>query len=295
LGAYLKLEAQIIVVDNGSSDDTGAIARQYPCTVIRQDKKLFPSKARNIGVANSSGAVLVFLDADVEITQRWADELEAQLPSLQGNPAQITGDQYHISQSPTWLEKNWFEPIRSGTARYINGGNLITTRQTYDLLGGFDEQLETGEDVDFCMRGIRAGIPIAFNRNFVAHHEGYPKTVARFLKRERWHGTGDFLSAGRLLNSKVALATLAFLAVHLIFVAAAVSAITTARGAYLPCAAAALIVLLCLASVVQKFPRAGLRARIRALPIVYLYYWGRSLSALDALGGLLRVPASRSR
>ena len=294
LGRYLRVNAEIIVVENGSSDDTAAVAQHYSCTVLRTGKKLFPSKARNLGVAQSSGTVLVFLDADVEITDGWGVELLAQLSSLQNMPAQITGYRCHISQSPSWLEKNWFEPIRSGPARYVNGSNLITSRQTYELLGGFDEQLETGEDVDFCLRATRAGIPIFFNPNFVANHEGYPKTVGCFVRRERWHGKSDFLTARRLLNSKVALASIAFLTMNLIVVAAALTAIATSYGAYVAWSAAALLVLLCLSSVLQKFQTGDIRTIIKALPVAYLYYWGRSLSALDALREMLKVLTTRA-
>jgi GT2 family glycosyltransferase len=295
LGQHLGVSAEIIVVDNGSSDATSAIAQQYPCTVIRRANKLFPSKARNLGAAHSNGSVLVFLDADVEITQRWGVELLAQLASLQSGPAQITGDQYHVSRFPSWLEKNWFQPIRSGHVRYINGGNLITSRETYERLGGFDEQLETGEDVDFCVRAKRLGVAIVLNRNFVAHHEGYPKTIGRFLQRERWHGTSDFLSARRLLNSKVALATLVFFALNLAVLTTAVAALFASCNAYLTLVAGALVVLLCLLSVLQKFRTSDIQTVIKALPIVYVYYWGRSLSMFDALSGMLKVFTVRTR
>ena len=290
LGQHLRVSAEIIVVDNGSSDETSAIAQQYPCTVIRRAAKLFPSKARNLGVVQSSGSVLVFLDADVEITERWGVELLAQLASLQVDPAQITGDQYHISRSPSWLEKNWFQPIRSGHVRYINGGNLITSRETYERLGGFDEQLETGEDVDFCMRARRLGVAIVLNRNFVVHHEGYPKTIGRFIQRERWHGTSDFLALRRLLNSKVALATLVFLALNLAVLMSVVAALIAVRDIYVSLAASVLVVLLCLSSVVQKFHTYDFQVIIKALPIAYVYYWGRSLSIFDALSRAWVLP-----
>lgn len=239
--------------------------------------------------------MLVFLDADVEVTERWGVELLAQLVSLQTDPAQITGDQYHISRSPSWLEKNWFQPIRSGHVRYINGGNLITSRVTFERLGGFDEQLETGEDVDFCMRARGLGVAIVLNRNFVAHHEGYPKTIGRFLQRERWHGTSDFLSARRLLNSKVALATLVFLALNLVVLTSAVAALIALRDAYVSLVAGVLVVLLCLLSVVQKFRTSDIQTIIKALPMAYVYYWGRSLSMFDALGGTVKVFTVRIR
>ena len=59
-------------------------------------------------------------------------------------------------------------------------------------------------------------------------------------------------------------------------------------NAYVSLVAGALVVLLCLLSVVQKFHTSDIQTIIKALPMAYVYYWGRSLSMFDALGGTVK-------
>ena len=158
LREHLEVDVEIVVVDCGSTDNTADVARRYPCKLIRNDKKQTPSTTRNIGVEAASGQILVFLDADVVVTACWGARL-TELARSSGVQAGrfVTGDQYHISKEPAWIERFWFEPLRKVPKDYINGGNLITTRLLFDEVGGFDTRLETGEDVDFCHRAVAMG------------------------------------------------------------------------------------------------------------------------------------------
>lgn len=57
----------VIVVDDGSSDDTAAIAKEYPCTLIRNEKNKGTSYSRNAGADKAQGDILVFVDSDILI------------------------------------------------------------------------------------------------------------------------------------------------------------------------------------------------------------------------------------
>ena len=101
----LDREIEIVVVDNGSSDDTVLLAEKYECNILRVPTKVSPSTARNIGVKASSGDYLVFLDADVIITPQWARCFEQMLAGKLKLPSRfLTGSAYHMSRNPGWLE-----------------------------------------------------------------------------------------------------------------------------------------------------------------------------------------------
>jgi len=274
---------ETVVVDNGSSDDTSAIAREHGCVVTKLDRRAFPSVARNAGVKACSGEILVFLDADVVLTAEWGVTLTAMVESMRARPMVVTGDQYHISQRPSWLERVWFDSLRAKTPTYIDGGNLITTRAVFDKIGGFSEHLETSEDVDFCMRAISHGAELRVNQGFKVFHEGYPKTASGFVRRERWHGRSDFRTVNSLVRSKVAVATSVFLMLHVLLALSLISALLFGQGFQAVAAFSILIFLLCLASCLQKFHRNSVSRVFANLPVMYLYYVGRSRSALDAL------------
>jgi GT2 family glycosyltransferase len=280
---FVPGDVETVVVDNGSSDDTSSIARDHGCLVTKLDRRAFPSVARNAGVRASSGEVLVFLDADVEVTAEWGMTLTAMIDSLRAHPMVVTGDQYHISQRPGWLERVWFDSLRAKTPTYIDGGNLITTRQLFDKIGGFAEHLETSEDVDFCTRAVSHGAQLQVNPGFKVFHEGYPKTATGFVRRERWHGRSDFRNVHSLVHSKVAVAAVVFLLLHVSLALSLVGGMLFERGYRAAVAFLISIVLLCLASCLQKFRRNSLSRMLANLPVMYLYYVGRSRSALDAL------------
>jgi glycosyltransferase involved in cell wall biosynthesis len=276
-------DIEIVVVDNGSADDTAAIAQAHGCLVTSLEQRVFPSVARNVGVGRSSGEVLVFLDADVELTREWGATFVATLGSLCASPLVVTGDQYHVSQHPGWLERVWFDSLRAKAPTYIDGGNLITTRTVFDRIGGFAEPLETSEDVDFCRRAVAQGAELRIDQGFKAYHEGYPKSVAGFVRRERWHGRSDFRNMQSALRSKVAVAATVFLLLHASLILSLVSGVLSGQGYRTAAVSFVLIVVLCLASCLQKFHRKSLFRALATLPIMYLYYVGRSGSALDAL------------
>jgi hypothetical protein len=274
---------ETVVVDNGSSDDTAAIAQSHGCKVTKLERRAFPSVARNAGVKSASGEILIFLDADVELTAEWGATLSATIESLRAQPMVVTGDQYHISKRPSWLERVWFDSLRARTPTYIDGGNLITTRAVFDRIGGFAEKLETSEDVDFCARAVAQGAELRVNQGFRVFHEGYPKTASGFVRRERWHGRSDFRTMGSVVRSKVAVAAVAFLLLHAAFAVTLVSAVLLGKGYQAAVGFLGLIVLLCLASCLQKFRLNSLSRTFANLPVMYLYYVGRSRAALDAL------------
>lgn len=270
-------DIEVIVVDNGSVDKTSTVAENYACKVISLPQKVYPSKARNVGVEAASGEYLVFLDADIEVSIEWGHQLKCLLAGQLLLPELfVTGAPYCISQSPSWLEKFWFGPLSKKTKSYINGGNIITTREAFDALGGFDLELETGEDVDFCLRASNSGIEVVIDDAWKVFHEGFPKTVKRFVGRERWHGKGDFIGLRNILSSKIALATCVYITLHVLLL---VSLIGEGETFYaLGWGALFLISLLCVARAVKDIGVLSLKSLFVCTFISYLYFFGRAQS-----------------
>jgi len=150
----------------------------------------------------ASHELLVFIDADVVITHRWTQTLLQHYDRYLEQPLFIAGHQYIVRQNGTWIEKHWFGNIQD---KLLNGGNIITTSQAFAVIGGFDGTLKTGEDYDFCSRALAAECSYLDDKGYEAIHLGFPRTLAHFIKREYWHGEGDFKSLSLFAKSPVAI------------------------------------------------------------------------------------------
>ncbi len=287
LEKHLSVKPQVIVVANGCTDNTVDVARQFACEIVEIEQKQNPSTARNSGVKKATGDVLVFLDADVEITESWAQAFTELLESCNPEELFITGDQYHISKQPSWIEHSWFEPLRALPKSYINGGNIIVSASAYKALNGFDEELETGEDVDFCLRAKRQGANYSVDPRLVTLHEGFPKDTKNFLRRERWHGKGDYKDLSTFLRSKTALVTAAFFVLHLLLFGSLLAFFIGIGGENTQRVfIVSLLSVFCLIvlTTVMRFKSLTIISKPLVMVIQYLYFIGRMRSMIDALG-----------
>jgi glycosyltransferase involved in cell wall biosynthesis len=155
-----SLEVEVVVVDDGSTDETAAVAASLGVTLIA-GPRTGPSAARNAGLRASSGELVTFLDDDdVLVTDRWVELVE----SLRDHPAWaaacgrvvLTSEELQPT-SPPYPER----ALRTGALfeaflSYIpQVGTLVVRRAVLDDVGGFDESLQGGEDWDWALRLAR--------------------------------------------------------------------------------------------------------------------------------------------
>lgn len=278
----LNKNLEIIVVDNGSTDQTAEIASQHGVEVID-----FPSgtiaAVRNRGVKASTCDILVFIDADIRVAADWHEKLTAVIHKLHESPLMVTGSRYQSTEKNNCLHKYWFSQLTGYSAPYINSGHLITTRQLFDKIQGFSENLETAEDYDFCMKATDAGAVIYNDPELVAMHDGYPESIVGFIQRERWHGRQDVESWQLFLDSKIAwLASL-----NLVLLLMAV--VATLAGAFLALPAYIIVMYgVSFLLTIYKFGLKKINFMLVMPALFYLYLCGRSLALIDRLTGRKR-------
>lgn len=282
-----ELVSEIIVIDNGSTDDTASIARAAGARVISLPR-LTISRARNEGVQFARSEIIAFLDADVLVTNEWADAISQVMEELISNKFTITGYRYGVDDSPSWIEKVWFLPLPNVQSKYLNGGNLITTKSLHNAIGGFDESLETGEDFDYCTRATAAGARIIHQPELGTIHLGYPKTAWHFIKREFWHGKGDFSSVSSFARSKVAIVSTLYLVLHLLLPLVLTN---PANGYPVPMLLTMAVVVIAL-PLVSTLVRFGAKQSpfvlVRQYFLFYLYYLSRGAVIFSVLYKLFR-------
>lgn len=143
---------EIILVDDGSTDNTAAVAAGYKSVInYVYQPNAGPSAARNHGIRVAQGTMIAFLDVD----DLWSEnKLKIQTAYLQGNPSTeiVQGliQRVRLIKSGPSNESR-FEPT-SDAYNYINIGSALFRRSVFDKVGLFDEALRDNEDTDWFMR-----------------------------------------------------------------------------------------------------------------------------------------------
>jgi len=173
-------DLELLVVDDGATDGTAAIAEAYaardPRVRVLTQANRGLSAARNHGLRIATGPVIAILDSD----DMWeASYLEAQVRILDAHPEVdiVTGNAWllggRLSGSPAraWPDQRP-APTLAGmiadeTAVFIMS---IFRRRVYDSIGAFDETLRTNEDYDFWLRAACHGFVFSRNDTPLGHY-----------------------------------------------------------------------------------------------------------------------------
>jgi glycosyltransferase involved in cell wall biosynthesis len=194
----------VLLVDNGSTDGSQELARQWGVKV-HEKEGCNVSELRNFGAGQLTGDYLAFLDADIEISAEWAKRMAEFVCTTPPDALIVTGAPCERPARASWVERHWFNGKGFSEQAYVNSGNLISTRTLFRKIGGFNSALTTGEDWDFCYRAKKSGGRLQIDRRFKVFHHGFPKTIRSFYARETWHGRGDAQNLESFMRSKPAL------------------------------------------------------------------------------------------
>jgi GT2 family glycosyltransferase len=180
-------DLEVVVVDDGSTDATGAIAGSFPepVRVVRQENAGV-AEARNRGIAEASGELIAFCDADDVLLP---EHLEALVEIYDREGGIATSNCYWLFPGGLDASRQRYKggfPSGERQRLAILEQNFVSTmslfpRALVDELGPFDVGLRLAEDWDFWLRAIFAGHRVALQR--------------RPLALYRWGSTG--LSADR--------------------------------------------------------------------------------------------------
>jgi glycosyltransferase involved in cell wall biosynthesis len=180
LAALSRQEApfswELLVCDNGSNDGTRALAEGWRdrmpwLRVIDASERRGPSAARNIGADSARGARLAFCDADDVVADGWLAHL---IRALDHAEVVVGAGESALLNDPRRASVSWDAGAlitKPYWSRHPAGAssNMAVDAALFRDLGGFDETLRTGEDVDLCWRIQLGGGRLAVADDAIVH------------------------------------------------------------------------------------------------------------------------------
>ena len=142
---------EVIVADNGSTDNTAAIAAGRSCRVATVSKRMIGA-ARNGGAALATAPIICFVDADMQIHPETFNAIEKALadPKMIGGATGVTMERWSLGIAYAYAS---MVPLAWLTG--MDTGVVFCRRTDFDTVNGYDETRHFAEDVDFLLRLIR--------------------------------------------------------------------------------------------------------------------------------------------
>lgn len=184
---------EIIAVDNGSTDGTYDFLQKLPVRII-QEKKRGPASARNAGVREAKGEIIIFLDADMRASHGrliWEHLCTLdKYPDVGISGGAITHDPEQKSllafAENATAQFNWHDRLPARELKFQSGPNLAFRRKLFDEMGPWNETLFYLEDFEWSQRVIEAGYKIYFNPAAGAYINGRESLTAILYKFYTW-------------------------------------------------------------------------------------------------------------
>ena len=185
LASQRPAPVEVIVVDDGSSDATAAVATERGARVLSTGGGRFAGGARNLGWDAAQGEAVVFLDADVVPAAGWAEGIARALAEF---PGALVGCARTFEADTPW---GWVCHLQVETPYLPRGGPRETSfLSAFCLLVPRAARLRWdesygGEDALFCADALAAGLRLVFDPRFSAAHEHERRTFDDLRRQQR--------------------------------------------------------------------------------------------------------------
>lgn len=205
-----KNRFEIIIVDNNSTDDTEAVAKEFAknnnSIVYLQEKNIGYSAPRNCGWNHALGNIIAYIDDDEIAAPDWLESIEKAFQTEE--KPDIVGGIYLIKYDVT--PPDWFIESMGGTNKnrqkgilnqrkdcYLAGGNIAFRKEVLEKLNGFSNDfnmkngfLMTGEDTDICQRAKNAGFQLYYDPDIKIYHRMNQNNYDIGIRRQKAEKTG---------------------------------------------------------------------------------------------------------
>ena len=189
---------EIIVVDNGSNDNTVALVGSYEGISLLEEKRPGAGMARNKGSKNARGSILAFIDADCRAERDWIKEAWRIMENREAIHG-LLGVAYGVNQNlwAVFFQRRYDDFIKEihdddGRLLKIDTKNFFIRREVFQNAGGFDTAIGNSEDVDLGIRLHLAGYRIEYKTSVAISHWN-PTSLSSRLRVRREQTFFDYI------------------------------------------------------------------------------------------------------
>lgn len=176
---------EIIIVDDGSTDNSLKYPKQFNNITVLEQKHQGPGAARNLGAKNAKGQILIFVDADMTFDKDYLKHLIN--PIVQGKTFG-TEEELQLAKNAKYniWSKCQGELVTNPNKKQRKIFRAIL-KTKFQELGGFDPKYGHADDQTFF---IKHGITSTIAKNAICYHDN-PSTLSEVFKQSRWIGSSN--------------------------------------------------------------------------------------------------------
>ncbi len=189
---------EVILVDDGSTDSTQEIMKDFPKVKNIRQKNMGLSVARNVGMQAAAGEVVAYTDSDCMADKDWLYYL---VGTLQQENFIAVGGPNISPPAQSWAQAcvaaSPGQPshvlVDDSEAEHVPGCNMAFYKWALESIGGFDPVYrKAGDDVDVCWRLMQEGHRIGFSPSAVVwHHRRF--SINAYFKQQEGYGEAEAL------------------------------------------------------------------------------------------------------
>jgi len=188
-----RTDYEVIVVDDGSADDTPKIVKNYPVKIISQ-KNQGPAAARNKGAAQAIGDILIFTDSDCELDSDFVEKIIApiekntEVVGVQGS-YKTKQTQFISRFGQVEIETRYKKMARKKYTDFIGTYAAAYKKDIFHKYGEFDTgfPLASGEDTEFSYKLHKNGHKMVFEPLAFVYHR-HPSKLSKYIKMKFYRG-----------------------------------------------------------------------------------------------------------
>lgn len=187
------MDYEVIVVDDGSTDNTSEIVKRFPVKYFRQENR-GPATARNKGAQEAKGEIILFTDSDCVPRYNWIEEMVKPF-----NDSEIIAVKGAYNTSQRSLTARFAQIEFEERFEMLKKADSIDMVDTYSAAfrigifwkaGGFDESfpVANNEDTDLSYKLSKLRYKMVFNPKAIVYHLNHPDSLKRYVRLKFWRG-----------------------------------------------------------------------------------------------------------